>query len=118
MRRIKRTNKNAHDYFMREECGPEKWAHYKMLEDGVSPFGHRTSNIVECVNGAWLEYRGHAPYRFFDATQVWCFEKMAERYAEACKWEDQGKLVTPWAESLIKREMKLAMRHNYRYTSL
>lgn len=116
MRRIKRTNKNAHDYFMREECGPEKWAHYIMLAEGVSPFGHRTSNIVECVNGAWLEHRAYAPYKFFDTTQLWCFEKIAERYAEAVKWQQEGKRITPWAMSLIKGETKLAMKHNYRYT--
>ena len=76
---------------MREECGPEKWAHYVMLAEGVSPFGHRTSNIVECVNGAWLEHRANTPYNYFDTTQLWCFEKIAERYAEAVKMQQPGR---------------------------
>ena len=74
-----------YEYFMRPECPPEKWAHYEMLAKDISPFGHRTSNTVECVNGAWLHFRTFAPYKFFDATQVWCFERIAERHAEATK---------------------------------
>jgi hypothetical protein len=112
MRRIKRSNKNAHDFFMREECGPKKWAHYVIIDEGVSPFGHRTAHIIECINGAWLDYWAHTLYKSFDTTQLWCVTKIAERYAEAVKWQQEGKRITPWATSLIKGESKLAMKHN------
>jgi hypothetical protein len=39
---------------------------------------------------------------FFDMTQLWCFTEIVERYAEAVKWQQQGKRITPWVTSLIK----------------
>ena len=117
MRKIQRINKPAHDYFMREECGPKKWDHFYFLEEGISPFGHRTSNIVECVNGAWLEYQKFAPCKLFNATQLWCFERKLERYDEAKKLLSEGKRITPWAKSLIKGGVNLVKKRNYRYWS-
>ena len=52
MRVIARKDKFVHKYLMRDECPPQQWAHYASLKDGISTFGHRTSNIVESVNGA------------------------------------------------------------------
>ena len=44
----------CHHYFLkREELPVESWAHYAFLEEGLSTYGHKTSNIVESMNGVW-----------------------------------------------------------------
>ena len=115
MRVIGRKDKYVHRYLMRSECPPEKWAHYASLKDGISTFGHRTSNIVELVISAWMGQRALHPYRFFDATIMWVFEKHSRRLYDAKSWLDKGWIVTPWARELMKKEMHIARKVNLRY---
>ena len=115
MRVIARKDKNIHKYLMRDTCPPEKWAHYASLKAGISTFGHRTSNIVESANGAWIGQRALHPYRSFNATMMWIFEKHSDRRYAALEWAKKGWIVTPWARELMKKEMYIASRANLRY---
>ena len=115
MKVIARKDKFFHRYLMRDTCPPEKWVHYASLRDGYSTFGHRTSNIVESVNGAWMGQRALHPYRFFDATMMWIFEKQSTRRYAALEWAKKGWIVTPWARQLMKKEMYIAAKANLRY---
>ena len=51
MRVIGRRDRFFYKYLIREECPPSKWAHYASLKDGISTFEHRTSKVVDSVNG-------------------------------------------------------------------
>jgi hypothetical protein len=58
----------VHHYFLkREELRVEDWAHYAFLEENISTYGHKASNIVESINGVWKPYRAMHPYWLLDA---------------------------------------------------
>ena len=47
----------VHFYFLqRDELLIESWAHYAFLKENISTYGHKTSNIVESINGVWKPF--------------------------------------------------------------
>ena len=53
----------VHFYFLqRDELPIEDWAHYAFLEENISTYGHKTSNIVESINGVSKPFRAMHPY--------------------------------------------------------
>jgi len=44
-----------------------------------SRFGHDTSNIVECVNSIWGEYRDMPPLIMLDSIYTWIMNKFSQR---------------------------------------
>jgi hypothetical protein len=102
-----------HYFFKRKELRVESWAHYAFLEEGLSTYGHKTSNIVESMNGVWKPFRALHPYWLLDATVEWCHEKYAERYNGAKEREQKVHLFTKYAQGLINKQRELARNRKY-----
>ena len=103
-----------HYFFKRDELPVESWAHYAFLEEGLSTYGHKTSNIVESMNGAWKPFRALHPYWLLDKTVEWCHNKYAERGAAAHERKREGHLFTKYAQDLIDRQRQLARNRKYK----
>jgi hypothetical protein len=106
-----------HYFFKRDELPVESWAHYAFLEEGFSTYGHKTSNIVESMNGAWKPFRAMHPYWLLDSTVEWCHNMYAERGYETHERKRAGHLFTKYAQDLINRQRQLARNRKYKISS-
>ena len=106
-----------HYFFKRDELPVESWAHYAFLEEGLSTYGHKTSNIIKPMNGAWKPFRALHPYWLLDKTVEWCHNKYAERGAAAHERKREGHLFTKYAQDLIDRQRQLARNRKYKISS-
>jgi hypothetical protein len=67
---------------------------YAITEAGISTYGHKTSNIVESVNGVFVNAREEAPLKFFMDILLWVVDKGAERREKATAMESNPKFTT------------------------
>ncbi len=73
---------------------------YAMNEAQVSTHGHKTSNIVECANGVFVDARKDAPYRMNNLILGWSGEKLKQRFDRMTKWQKAGHILTPYCHQL------------------
>ena len=73
--------------------------------DRIACHGHKTSNIVECGNGVFVDARWLAPYRFNDEVLGWCGEKLKERVDKIIKWIEKGHILTPYCHELFQQQV-------------
>ncbi|MEA2203077.1 MAG: hypothetical protein QOI89_3817 [Solirubrobacteraceae bacterium] len=57
----------------------ETFSFYHVNTTGYSRFGHDTSNIVECINSIWGEYRDMPPLMMLDHIYTWTMKRFAKR---------------------------------------
>ena len=70
---------------------------YAMLELGVSPCGHKTSNVVESINGTIVEIRNESPYFFNDELLKWIGQQLLARSDEIARHAAKHYTLTKWA---------------------
>ncbi len=78
---------------------------YAMNEAGVATHGHKTSNIVECANGVFVDARLDAPYRLNDRILGWSGEQLKERVDRMRKWQEEGHVLTPYCHDLWETQV-------------
>ena len=74
---------------------------YAMNAEGIASHGFKTSQIVESLNGVFVEAREHAPYRLNAEILKWAGEQINARLESITKWIEQGHLLTKYAYQLF-----------------
>ena len=89
-------------HYFDQLVGPHEEVHqYVMNQLKIGTHGHKTSNIVECLNGVFVEAREQAPYRLNDMVLKWNGEKLKERVDILSKWITEGRhILTPYCHRL------------------
>ena len=88
-------------HYFDQKVGPHELVYqYKLNELKIATHGHKTSNIVECVNGVFVEARKQAPYRLNDEVLKWSGGKLKERADKMDKWIQDGHILTPYCHDL------------------
>ena len=104
MELLKRACPAAAEY-LNKHCEPNKTFLYRILEEGYTTHGHKTSNIVEIMNSVIGEARFRDPYYLNDFMLKWHGEKLAERQEIGKQLKAHNKLLTTYASSMLgKRE--------------
>ena len=70
---------------------------YAMLDLGISPCGHKTSNVVESINGTIVEIRNETPYFFNDELVKWIGQQLQARSDEIARHAAKHYTLTKWA---------------------
>ena len=70
---------------------------YKFNENKVATHDFKTSQLVECGNGVFVEARYEAPYRFNNVVLRWIGKEFEARPRDMLKWIETGHLLTPYA---------------------
>ena len=88
-------------HYFDQLAGPhEEMFQYAMNDSKIATHGHKTSNIVECGNGVFVEARKQAPYRFNDMILEWSGAKLKQRVENMTAWMKKGHILTPWCHNL------------------
>ena len=103
--KIKATSPKAAHYFNVLSGPHEHLYEYMMIFLRIACHGHKTSNIVECGNGVFVDARWLAPYRFNDKVLGWCGEKLKERVDKIIKWIEKGHILTPYCHELFQQQV-------------
>ena len=74
---------------------------YAMNAEGIASHSFKTSQIVESLNGVFVEAREHAPYRLNAEILKWAGEQINERLEKITKWIAEGHLITKYAYDLF-----------------
>ena len=91
--------------YLNKHCEPNKTFLYRILEEGYTTHGHKTSNIVEIMNSVIGEARNRDPYYLNDFMLKWHGEKLAERQEIGKHLKAHNKLLTTYASTMLgKRE--------------
>jgi hypothetical protein len=77
MDRLKEKDLKAWQYV--KALNTETFSFYHINANGYSRFGHDTSNIVECINSIWGEYRDMPPLMMLDCIYTWTMRRFAKR---------------------------------------
>jgi hypothetical protein len=75
---------------------------YAMNAEGIASHSFKTSQIVECMNGVFVEAREHAPYRLNAKILKWMGEQINERLESITKWIAEGHALTKYAYNLFE----------------
>ncbi len=93
-------------HYFDQMLGPHEHVYqYAMNDLKIGTHGHKTSNIVECLNGVFVDAREQAPYRLNDMVLQWCGEKLKERVDNMTKWIDEGHILTPYCHDLWMQQV-------------
>ena len=106
---LEMAHKPAADYL--QGIPPAKWCLHHHI-GRTKLYGWRTTNFVESQNGAAVPLRFMSPYDFFNAVMESFMKESYERQRLALKWADQGKPVTPHAQSLFEESSSASAYHN------
>ena len=68
---------------------------------GIASHGFKTSQIVESLNGVFVEAREDAPYRLNAKILKWAGEQINERLESITKWIAEGHALTQYAYQLF-----------------
>ena len=74
---------------------------YAMNAAGIASHGFKTSQIVESLNGVFVEAREDAPYRLNAKILKWAGEQINERLESITKWIAEGHALTQYAYQLF-----------------
>lgn len=72
---------------------------YAILAQGISTMGHKTNNVVECINGKLDDIRWEAPLRFNDRVLDYLGKQISDRHAEIAKFRTKEFMLTPFAQN-------------------
>ena len=75
--RLKEKDLKAWQYV--KALNTETFSFYYINANSYSRFGHDTSNIVECINSIWGEYRDMPPLMMLDCIYTWTMRRFAKR---------------------------------------
>ena len=64
-------------------------------------YSFKTSQIVESLNGVFVEAREHAPYRLNAKILKWMGKQINKRLESITKWIAEGHLLTKYAYNLF-----------------
>ena len=78
---------------------------YALNAANVRTHGFKTSQIVECANGVFVDARLLAPYRANNAILAWIGKEYVSRLKEMEKWIAKGHILTPWTHHLFQIEV-------------
>ena len=91
--------------YLNKHCDPKKTFLYRILQEGYTTHGHKTSNIVEIMNSVIGEARFRDPYYLNDFMLKWHGGKLAERQHIGNQLKVHNKLLTTYASTMLgKRE--------------
>ena len=106
MKSLNRKFPDAAKYLMQSD--PSQWNYYHMAhKHRVGGFGHKTSNTVEGFNGTIVEWRKQHPYIFLHSLVTYVNTTFRNHKIEARKWEEEGRLITPYASNMFEKEKRL-----------
>ena len=93
-------------YFFDKKIGDHKHVYqYALIDEKIVTHGHKTSNIVECSNGVFVEARFEAPYRLNDAVLQWSGKKLKERVDNIKEWIAKQHILTPYCHDLFQQQV-------------
>jgi hypothetical protein len=84
-----------------------------MLEEGISCYGHTTSNLVEGWNGVVKGIRALHPVMMLERLVDMLNGYYTDHRAEAEKWQAEKKVLTPWAQKAREHEAALVKKGSY-----
>ena len=92
-----RVSSPAAAHYFETQVEHERAYQYALNDKHVATHGFKTSQIVECTNGVFVEARQHTPYRANNMILSWMGKQYDERLLEITKWLDKSHLLTPYA---------------------
>ena len=95
----------AADYFQTKVNHAHTYQ-YMLNRNMVATHGFKTSQIVECINGVFVEARHFTPYHLNNKLCAWMATQMEKRFEESTAWLRKGKMLTPWARHLLTIEVR------------
>ena len=75
---------------------------YAMNAEGIATHEFKTSQIVESLNGVFVDARKDAPYRLNAEILKWVGKELEERTENIKKWIAAGHPLTPYATQLFQ----------------
>lgn len=102
MAKLRKSFPNAASYC--EDLTENKTWLYKIIEDGYTTHGHKTSNIAEIMNNVLKEARNLDCYRLNDWIVKWWGRKVEERQLICKELKEKNSRYTPYAGELIGKE--------------
>ena len=97
----------AAEYFLTKVNHEHTSYQYMLNRNKVVTHGFKTSQIVECLNGVFVEARHFTPYHLNNKLLSWVGTQFDKRFEESTKWVEKGKILTPWARHLFAIEVRL-----------
>lgn len=82
-----------------EQCNHDHVYQYRWNELKMATHGFKTSQIVECQNGNFVEARMEAPYRFNYMLLLWVGKEFEARPKDMAAWVAKGHILTPYAHN-------------------
>ena len=104
LRRLKRESLVAGKYFEAQKPHNQIYQ-YAQNEDKIPTRGFKTSQIVECHNGVFVEVRKEHPYYLNMAILEWQGNKLREYHKQMLAWAQQGHSLTPWAHKEFQMQV-------------
>ena len=81
-----RVQSAAAAHYFETQVEHERAYQYALNDNHVATHGFKTSQIVECTNGVFVEAREHTPYRANNMILSWTGKQYDERLLEITKW--------------------------------
>jgi len=97
---LRAQSRAAADYF--DALKHEQVFQYALNENKVATHGFKTSQIVECLNGVFVEARHHTPYRLNDMILAWIGKRLQEKRLQIIKYMGDGHFLTPYCAKLFQ----------------
>ena len=108
---FRKHNSDAAEYLSNLDV--KKWATYALLEQGYHTFGHSTSNIVEALNGVFVDIRKEHPLQCVDSIVAWTMKKLSKRRDHAKELQSRNAILTHYAKTLSDEQRDLMRAGQY-----
>ena len=109
LKKVRQQSPIAAKYF--DECTPHDEVYqYAMNDKKIATHGFKTSQIVECANGVFVDARACHPYYLNEMILEWVGEKLDEYHREMVKWAQKGHPLTKYSTELYEIQVQVWAR--------